>query len=66
MKQTEFKAKAKAFTGERSKMNRFLIDENGALWVYDSIAKHFTTCHALTPAELHRLKKQQIKGGIKT
>jgi hypothetical protein len=38
-----------AFTGRRGTYEAYA--EGGRVWVYDSIAGHYTTLHALTPAQ---------------
>jgi len=31
-------------------------DSNGAVWVYDDVAGHFTTVHSLTPGQLRYVR----------
>ena len=31
--------------------------ENGQVWVYDTVAGHFTTCHSLTAGQQARVKR---------
>ncbi len=50
------KAKAKAFSGEGVREHRFSVDADGTVRVWDSVAKHYTTCHSLGRAAVERIK----------
>ena len=53
----EITARVKAFTNHGIGTYRILVEADGDILVYDSIAGHFTRCHALTPAQIKRLRK---------
>ena len=44
-----------AFTGTKGTFEAFA--QNGVVRVYDSIAGYWTTCHALTPSQVKRVKR---------
>ena len=48
--------KCKAFSGEGAKVNKVRISPAGEVSVWDSVAGHYTTCHALSPATIRRIK----------
>jgi hypothetical protein len=54
MNSTEITARAKAFTGERVRLHRFSVT-NGVVRVWDSVAGHYTTCHAMSERTLARI-----------
>ena len=31
--------------------------EDGRVWVYDSVAGHYTTCHSLTPRQMAMVRR---------
>ena len=49
--------RTRAFTGYGIEKILAVVDRDGRVWVYDSIAGHFTTCHALTPRSIKRIQK---------
>lgn len=49
--------RAKAFTGESIRAHRCLVDASGNVRVWDSVAGHYTTCHALTKSAQQRARK---------
>lgn len=46
--------RAKAFSGEGVKHNTVLV-EGQAVYVWDSVARHFTSCHALSQRAMKRI-----------
>jgi hypothetical protein len=46
-----------AFSSERGTY-RAIVDEDGSVRVYDSVAGHYTTCHALTPAQVASARRR--------
>ena len=58
----ELQARARAFSGQGPRLHKFHYD-GFRLRVYDPIAGHYTTCHALTPAAYRRLVKLAITKG---
>ncbi len=54
--EVEVTARAKAFTGESIKAHKFLVRGN-EVKVWDSIAGHYTSCHAMSAATLARIAK---------
>lgn len=53
---TEFTARARAFSGEGVRAHRFLLSAEGTLRIWDPVAGHFTTCHDLSAGQVARLK----------
>jgi hypothetical protein len=49
-------AKARAFNGPLQTY-RFLVGRDGTVWIYDSIATHYTLHHGLPPAAEQRLRR---------
>lgn len=49
--------KCKAFSGEGVKANKVRISPAGEVSVWDNVAGYYTTCHALSPAAIRRIKK---------
>ena len=47
---------AVAFTGEPRLFHDVLVSAGGVVRVWDSIAGHYTTCHALSEAEQEMLR----------
>lgn len=50
-------ARAKAFSSQPAKTYKFSVDEKGTVRVWDSVAKHFTTCHSLSHKAEARIRK---------
>ena len=50
-------AKAKAFSSEPVKAHKFAIEADGTVRVWDSVAKHYTTCHSLSKSAIARIRK---------
>lgn len=48
--------RAKAFAG-RMETVRCIVDANGTVRVYDSVAGHYTTCHSLSDSAIRRIRK---------
>lgn len=51
----EYIATCQPFTGEPPKEHRLLVDTTG-IYVYDSVAGYYTSCHRLTHEDLKNLK----------
>lgn len=50
--------KCKAFSCEaKPKYNRCAIDANNRVYVWDSVAGHYTTCHNLTDYQIAKIRK---------
>jgi hypothetical protein len=47
----------RAFTGSSQWGYRATVDMDGTVRVYDSIAGHYTTCHALTTRQLAYVRR---------
>lgn len=57
----ELSARARCFRGATGGAGilgtyRFTVASDGAVRVYDSVAKHFTLCHGMTPREENRIR----------
>lgn len=53
---TKVTTKAKAFSGEKAKEYSFEVDSNGTVRVWDEVAGHYTTVHALSQSEQDRIR----------
>ena len=49
--------RARAFTGSGIQTVRCSIDADGVVRVYDSVAGHYTACHALSASAIRRIRK---------
>ena len=49
--------KARAFTGDKIRLNKCLVDSDGTVRVWDSVANSFTACHILSKAAVTRCRK---------
>lgn len=49
--------RAKAFATEGVRTNRCVVDADGTMRVYDSVAGHYTTCHSLSAAAIRRIRR---------
>lgn len=56
----EITVRAKAFSCRGVRSHKFSVDPDGTVRVWDSVAGHYTTCHAMTPRTLHRVRKMAI------
>ncbi len=52
-----FTAKCRAFSCEGIRLNTLVLDVDGKVNVWDSVAGFFTRCHILTPRTQRRLAK---------
>ena len=50
-------ARAKAFSREPVRKHQFWVDDAGTVRVWDSVARHYTTCHSLSPRAEARIRK---------
>lgn len=50
-------AKAKAFSSEPVKTHKFTVEADGTVRVWDSVAKHYTSCHSLSKSAIARIRK---------
>lgn len=58
--EVEITVRAKAFSGEGIKTNKFLVRGN-EVSVWDGVAGHYTTCHSMSPATIRRIAKLAAK-----
>ena len=54
---TTITIRARAFTGSTVRPVRCLVEPDGTVRVWDSVAGHWTTCHALTADAQRRARK---------
>jgi len=54
---TKITARARAFSAEGVREHRFLVDADGTVRVWDPLAGHYTTFHAMSPATQKRIAK---------
>lgn len=58
MFQQEFYVKIKAFSSdEEAREYRVMVEENGGVWVWDSVAGNFTSCHILDEDQADLLRE---------
>lgn len=50
-------ARARAFSAEGVRQHKFMVESDGTVRVYDPVAGHYTTCHALSAGALRRIRK---------
>ena len=55
------KIRAKAFTGEGVRSHKCMVDTDGTVRVWDSVAGHYTTCHSLSVAAQRRIRRLAAK-----
>jgi hypothetical protein len=55
--ETKVTARAAAFAGQGVREHRFMIDTDGTVRVWDSIAGYYTACHSLSDAAQRRIRK---------
>jgi hypothetical protein len=53
---TETTIRCRAFTGEPVREHRVSVAVDGTVRVYDSVAGHYTLCHALSPRAVARIR----------
>jgi hypothetical protein len=49
--------RCRAFTGGTIARRPLLVDADGTVSVYDTVAGHWTTCHALSPTTCRRARR---------
>lgn len=49
--------RAKAFSGEGVRTHKVTADNSGTIRVWDPVAGHYTTCHALSTSAIRRIRK---------
>ena len=60
-KTREITCRARAFAGRPIESVRCRIDPDGAVLVWDSVAKHYTRCHSLTASAQRRIRRLAAK-----
>ena len=53
----ELTVRCKAFSSEGVRSNRLLVEANGTIRVFDSVAGHYTTVHAIGKATESKIRK---------
>jgi len=61
MKPTTITTRARAFAGRSIEECRCRVDADGAVLVWDSVAKHYTRCHSLTASAQRRIRRLAAK-----
>ena len=56
----ELTIRCKAFSGEGVRRNRVLVETLGDVLVWDSVAGHYTTCHALSKSTQAKIRKEAL------
>jgi len=51
----------KAFSTERKGQYSIAVDADGTVKVYDSIAGHYTTCHAMTERSMAAARRKAAR-----
>lgn len=49
--------RCKAFTCDRVRLNRCMVDADGTVRVWDDVAGYYTTCHCLNEATQRRIRR---------
>ena len=49
--------RAKAFSGEGVRTHDALVESDGTVLVWDSVAGYFTSCHSLSTSAIRRARK---------
>lgn len=50
--------RCRAFASEGVRENKVRVESDGRVWVYDSVAGHYTTCHSLGRSALARIRRK--------
>ena len=53
----EITIRAKAFSGRKIETVRCMVDDDGTVRVWDSVAGHYTRCHVLSESAQRRARK---------
>lgn len=53
----ELTVRCKAFSCEGVRNNRLLVEADGTIRVFDSVAGHYTTAHAISKATESKIRK---------
>jgi len=61
LKAIEVTARCKAFSGEGVAEHRVQIGADKTVRVWDSVAGHYTTCHALSRAAQRKIINENVK-----
>ena len=56
-RETTVRTRAKAWTGYGVAKIKCRVDADGTVWVYDSVAGHYTTCHSLSDSAVRRIRR---------
>lgn len=48
--------RCKAFTNGRIEDQRCMVESDGTVRVYDSVAGHYTTCHTMSESAIRRAR----------
>jgi hypothetical protein len=58
----ELTIRCKAFSGDAVRENKVLVEpgRNGSVFVWDSVAGHYTSCHILTIRTQAKIRSQAI------
>ncbi|HXF44841.1 MAG TPA: hypothetical protein VNK91_01865 [Burkholderiaceae bacterium] len=56
-----FKARAKFFSSFPVETRSVAVDNDGTVRVWDNVAGRYTTCHALTPSVIRRIRRMAKK-----
>lgn len=54
--------RCRAFTGDKIQLNRFQVDPDDTIRVWDSVAGHFTLHHSLSPGQQRKVIGLANKG----
>lgn len=49
--------RTKAFASEGIRMNRVMVEADGSVLVWDSVAGHYTRCHSMSESAIRRARK---------
>ena len=52
------RVRCKAFSSEGVRINKVRIEQDGSLLVWDTVAGHYTSCHAILPQTAQRIRRK--------
>lgn len=59
---TTITVRAKAFSCEGVRDHKMIVDEDGTVRVWDSVAGYYTTCHAMSDRTCLRIRRIAAEG----
>jgi streptogramin lyase len=57
---TTFFMTTKAFSSEPRRTYRMTVDEEGRVWVWDSVSGHYTSCHSMSERSISAARRKAM------